>query len=281
MRIEHPRQWELAIASGVDEPGRLVFSDRTHQRISVCWHPLKYVPNMDLTLDKYRRRTSEDLELSDLQAAPADWQGVVRKTADTVAVHAGRFFRDIRWLVEVTIAWPGERDTDLESEILLSVTPQDPDEDVRVWRAMGIDLSAPHEFDVRSSVAKVGRIRWELATSRKAGPTVFVERMAMPEYWLKTPLRDWLVGELPADSKILRQDPIKINNHRGEQLISAAKVGILSRLQGLGQLQLDIAWQCPVEGRVYHAGVVETSRAGAEEISLPDALEIRCCRPAP
>lgn len=281
MRLEHPRQWELVIACGVDEPGRLVFADRTHQRMDVRWRPLKYVPNMDLMLEKHHRRTDDETEISDLDAAPAPWRGVVRRMGDAAIVHAGRFFRETRWMVEVTVVWPDGRDEQIENEILASVAPQDPREDIRTWRAMGIDLSAPREFDVRRSVAKVGKVRWELATSPKREAEIVVERLAMPEYWLKTPLRDWLAEGLAEDSKQLRQDPIEINGHRAEQLISVEKIGTLSSLRGLRRLRLDLAWQCPVEARVYHVSMVEVSRAGREEIALPESLEIRCCRPAP
>lgn len=279
MRIGHPADWELAIACGLDEPGRCCFADRAHQRLDVRWRPLKYVPNMDLMLDKYRRKTSKKLDVSDLDTAPEPWCGVVRKTPDGSIVHAGRFFRATRWLVEASLVWPGERDADLEAQVLDTIAAQDPQEDLRAWCAMGFDLTVPRRFDVRSSAAEVGKIRWELAAPGKRGPKLAVERLAMPEYWLKTPLREWVEEQLPPKSRVLHRDTVNVKTHRGEQLISSSKIGTLSSLRGLRQLHLNLAWQCPAEGRVYHVSYAEVSRG--EQVALPEHLEVRCCRAAP
>ena len=278
MRIDHPAEWELAIACGIDEPGRCVFADRHYHRLDVHWRALKYVPKLDLIVGKFRPRKGEDTKPEDMAGCPP-WQGLARKSSEGVIVHAARFFRDARWLAEATIIWPRRRDRRLEKQILDSVQPQDPKAEVRLWQAMGLSVTAGRSFDLHRSDSKVGRVCWEFRTAEKRGPLLSVERFAMPDVWLKLPLRDWLSEDLPPGHRIVRQDMAIYNNHRGEKLITAAKIGTVSTLRGLRRVRLDLAWQCPVENRLYRISLSKVTRD--EEIPLPEHLDVRCCRPAP
>ena len=142
MQTEHPPEWELAVVSGLDEPGRCTFADRYYQRLDIRWSPLKYVPNLKLVLDKHRRRSEseKDRPVCDMDSPPPDWEGVMRQAEPGVVVHAARFFRHLRWLVEATLVWPGRRDLSLERQILESISAQDPDAPLRLWQAMGITM---------------------------------------------------------------------------------------------------------------------------------------------
>jgi len=277
MRISHPAQWELAIASGADEPGRCVFVDRTDQRLDLRWRPIKYVPDLDKVLQKHRDKRNDKERFSEMTGAPANWRGLVRKAKRGTVVHAGTFFRNRRCLVEVTVFWPGRRNMDLEREILSSVHTEDPDAEARLWRAMGMSLRLDRRYDLKKSSASVGRIKWTFTTGRKRGPQLVIERIAMVDCWLKVPLRDWLEAELPQGRKVLRRDPMVYNTHRGEQLMTHSRISTLAGLRGLRNLHLDLAWTCPIEQRLYHVSFMEASRD--EEVSLPKHLEIECCRP--
>ena len=71
IRVDHPAHWELAWASGPDEPGRLTFADRYYHRLEVRWRPLRFVPNLDMLLDKYRRKEKDDAtEILELTSPP-------------------------------------------------------------------------------------------------------------------------------------------------------------------------------------------------------------------
>jgi len=282
MEIGHPPQWELAVASGVDEPGRTAFADRYLHRLDVRWRPLKYVPNLDKMLERHRRKADKDqkLKLSDLTGGPPEWRGVVRQTPGGTVVHAGRFFREARLLVEAAVVWPKKRNRVLENAVLASIRPQGQEKAKRRdWQAMGLSLTAPEGFELRTSAAKVGKVRWEFDTGRRNGPQLTVERIALPEYWLTAPLREWLGEQLGGEWKQVRQDPASFGPHRGERLLSRVKLGPLDSLRGRRRLRVDAAWQCPVEGRVYHVSYVKTCRA--EELSLPAGFAVRCCRAVP
>lgn len=346
VQIDHPGDWELTLASGAGEPGRCVFSDRLYERLNVRWRDLKYVPNLDLMLDKFRRRTKENVRLCDLQGAPPGWRGIVRKADDGTIVHAGKFFRPERMLVETILIWPKlsppgrgpstKRDVALENAVLSSIrlpghdlrdkgrsgenstdggllggkshdnkNPQ-PVGSSRQWRAMGIHLTMPSECELVVCRATVGRIRWEFVDTRRPArrqePNLTVERLALPNYWLLTnrtttsgALDEWMLEQLPPQFEVFRQDQTNLphrqkdiggtfTRHPVQRLISHRKQGRFIRLCGLNLIRrkvvrLDQAWWCPVENRVYHLSLTETT--AMDEIFLPENLEVHCCQPAP
>ena len=279
MTILHPRHWELTRSSGPDEQmGRCSFSDRLHERLDVRWRGVKYVPEMAKLLAQHRKKkgVEEGQDVTDLEAPPQPWVGVLRGDKDAATCQAGRCFRDHRLLAEVTMVWPGQRDAELENAILAGIEPQDPHADVRRWQALGISMDIGAEFDLRNAGSKVGLVRWVFATESKRDGQLTVERFAMPDTWLKTPLRDWLVKELPADHRLVRQDPVTVGAHRGEQLTSHRRIGTVSALRGLREVRLTRAWVCPVESRLYRLTFQAVSRD--EEVPLPESVQVRCCR---
>jgi hypothetical protein len=281
MQVDHPAEWELAIASGIDEQPRCVFADRYYHRLEITWRKLNFKPNLELVLQRHRRRSgkNDNTTITDLKNAPPPWRGVIRKTPKGKIVNAVRFLENARWLTDVAVAWPESRDAALENAILTSVKAEDPDTKVRLWDAMGISMSLGRQFDLVRSRAKVGRVAWDFATEQKKGPRLTVERIALPDHWLKGPLRDWLIGQMPAGHKMLRQNMAIVNNHRGEELLSRGKITPLASMRGLREIRMSVAWLCPVEARVYQGSITAASRQS--EICLPGDLNIRCCGTVP
>jgi hypothetical protein len=275
LKVDHPPHWEIARASDRDQPGRCTFSDRHYHRLDLQWRKVDYVPNLELMLEKYRLGDKgEQRNLSPLPTV-GPWRGLLRKTDEGHVTHAMRAFAPQRLQVEATMVWPDRRDEQLEAAILASVAVDDGQE--RLWQAMGISLSLSGQFDLRENTSKVGKVAWEFATSDKRGPVLTVERVAMPEFWLKGTLREWLVHELPLRAEVVRQDAIPFNAHRADQIVSRSSISAFRTLQGIRQARLELTWLCPVENRVYHVIVTQPRRD--EELSIPPSLTIRCCRP--
>ena len=214
LRIDHPYDWEIARASDQDQPGRCTFSDRHYHRLDVQWRKVQYAPNFDLILEKYRQGPEgQQRDLSSVWLA-SPWRGLLRQTADGFVLHAARTFPDQRTLVELTIVWPRkDRDAKLEETILKSVAIDDGED--RLWQAMGISATVPGHFNLRTNSSKVGKVSWEFATSDrgtpsrfiglgtpKRGPVLTIERLAMPGYWLKGSIREWLVEQVPAQQRV-------------------------------------------------------------------------------
>ena len=280
LRMGHPADWELAIYSGPEQPGRCVFADRHFHRLDVRWRALRYVPNLDLILTNHLAKSDKQMPAAPAEGLPPEWLGLVRKTPEGRILHAGRFFRAQRLLIEATVIWPGRRDRGLENAILSSMEVQDPQAPVRQWQAMGLSLSLGSDFQLVESESNVGQLRLGFRTAGREPTTLSVERLAMPDVWLKQPLRDWLAGDgLPQGYRILRQEMAMYNNHRGERLIASARAGTVSALRGRRKVRLDLAWQCPVENRLYRISLMEVTIA--RETTLPGSLAVRCCQRPP
>jgi len=101
----------------------------------------------------------------------------------------------------------------------------------------------------------------------------------MPGEWLDAPLREWLLEEAPDRDALLRQDPLTINGHRGEQALTQGRITPLHSLRGVRRLTFSVAWVCPIEDRAYHIRRSRPSRDA--ELSLPKHLTVRCCKPVP
>jgi hypothetical protein len=282
MEMAHPAGWELSKSSGLDEPGQCCFTDRLYHRLDIRWTHLKHAPNLEAMskreLHRKHKRGSE-VELTELTGVPAPWLGIVREGDEATIVNAARGFRERRMMVEVVLVWPEQRQRDIENAILASIQPQPDDMPTRRWEAMGLRATVPSQYELTGSSAPVGRVRWTFRPEGKHPPKLILERLAMPQTWLKGSLRDWLALDLPAGHKVVRQDPATVNGHRGECVISRGRLGIAQSLRGLHEMRASTAWVCPTEDRLYRISFTEATRN--EETSLPGNVEISCCRPAP
>jgi hypothetical protein len=283
--VDHPAGWELSIASGADEPGRVSFADRRFTRLDVTWRPLTYVPNLDLMIEKYRQRKTsrkDEVTFKPLQGLGAQWRGVIRQAGGGTFVHAGRFFAPRRWLVEATLVWLERRNQALEREIFASIQAEPPEEPLRHWRALGMDVRVGRDLDLLVSDPKVGRVTWTFGAPRKKrSPQLVVERLAMVEHWLAAEggLEEWLAKSLPEKSHVAEKSSITFNAHPAQRLLSEKKIGTLPTLRGLRQRRLDVAWVCPVDGRLYHLAVTQARRD--RDVRLPEGFEMKCCVPSP
>jgi len=279
IQIDHPADWELSVASGFAQPGRCVWSDRAYQRLDVQWKQLTYTPNLSLLLDKFRQKQDSRQTLTTLEPAPADWQGLIQWLAKGCIVHAGTFFKDHGLLVEAMIVWPARRDSDLEQTILESVRPIDLTGPHRPWKAMGMWLDMPSEYDMKSSSSTLGKVSWDFTANSPTVQNISVERIALPGSWLDKPLRDWLTEQIPKNSQIARQDMISFNNHRCERIISRPRKGPFTWLGTSKSARLDVAWLCEKQSRVYR--VTMNHRWTGEEPLLPPNVRIHCCWQSP
>jgi len=195
-----------------------------------------------------------------------------------IVTHAARFFRDSRLLVEATTVWPQrQRDAELERAVLNSIQPVDVTGSVRPWQAMGMSMCIGCDFKLRSRSSKVGRLTWRFDRQPKDHLNLTVERLAMPEYWLKGELGDWLESELPPEFRQARRSEVHFAGHDAQQLISCARASTLAALRGRKRLRLDLAWLCQTERRAYHVSLLDLSRD--KEPSLPQGFDVWCCKP--
>jgi hypothetical protein len=287
IQVDHPADWEVAVASGPDDPGRLMLSDRRYYRLDVKWKPLRFVPNLDLMLTRYHKSDRKDhRQIAPLATAPPPWKGVVVKTDSGRVVHAMRYFSDPRMLIEASLIWPDRRDPAVESAVLASIEPASVRGDRRLWQAMGLSVTCPARYDLRKFDPKVGRVQWDFSAMRtqekadRSAGVLRVERIAMPDRLLDgRSIRDWVADELPTGTRTLNQKRRADLPHAPEEIISVSPAPIGARLRGYQDVRFDLAWLCPVESRVYHVQL--TQRRTDEQIELPQQFRVSCCRPVP
>ncbi len=279
VRVDHPAEWEIALAAGPDDPPRFAFADRHYHRLDVRWQRVERPPNLKLFLEKHRQSPQGQLrDVSPLSGLPAGWSGVLRKGEGGCVTYAAKVFRDRRILTEVTLFWPGRRDIPLEAAILESVAA-DTSAPVRLWQAMGLSMELGQEFTLRSSGASVGRVRWQFAAPGREAAKLTVQRLAMPDCWLNRPLEDWLSEQLPPRHVAIDRSITTFNGHLGRRQLSRGKGNLTASLRRLRPMRLDVAWLCPAENRLYHVTFTRLSRT--ESVKLPESLTVRCCRPVP
>ncbi len=276
--IRHPAEWELMQANHADQPGWCLFTDRIYQRLDVRWKPVKYVPNLELLLDKYRQHKKGEADPYRLEV-PDPWQALGRDTDGGQLTHAFRFFTDARLLVEATIVWPAGRNGQIENEILAGMDTAPPETAVKHFEAMGISMDIPAAYELTDSTASVGHIKWQFTEAGRREQSVTVERIAMPEFWLTGSIGDWQESDVTEKTQVIERKVVNCNGHNGQQILTSEKIGPIASLRGLKAIKLDRAWLCEKESRVYRLTI--SAKSATEEISLPESLAIRCCKPVP
>jgi hypothetical protein len=277
LEMDHPSDWEMALASPPNKPAQCTFADRRYERLKVQWRALTLKPNLEkMVRDRLTRDGKTGAAV--LTGQPAPWQGVLQESERGAVAHAGGYFEPGRMLVEVVMIWPGRRDRGLENRILSSIRVADPAQGSRRWQAMGIKMSLSREFDLTAFECAAGRTAFTFGRkNEKRGPMLTVKRMGVPKYWLNMPLEDWLESQLAAGDRVLAKNRTTFNGHNAAKVLSEKRGRAWDRLRGYRPVRLDVSWRCPTEERVYH--VVLAARAKGEDPELPDHVKIECCRP--
>lgn len=270
MRVTHPAQWEPAGLSGHGEPGQIVLADRRHQRLQVQWKPAGAEPDLTRMFDDIRKsgkKPARDL------AGVSGWTGLVIQHEPGHVTHAGRYFAARKILVQVILVWPGRRDEQCERRILGSIALWE-DQPTVHWQALGLSLRLPRGYDLVRSSSLVGRIHWEFVRTAKPLAGLEVERIALPDFWLKTPLQDWLAGQVHKDYRRLECRATELHGHQAAIVISRAG-NLAARLTRRHVIRADIAWRCNEQERVYRVAAFER---GLNRPAWPEGLSVDCCR---
>ncbi len=278
VELDHPADWELMSASRYGAPGACTLADRRHERLKIQWRPLKAAPNLAKLLEE--KKPEPERKIARLTGQPTGWHGTTERTGRAMLVHAGRFFADDGLLIEVMLLWPGKRDRAAENALLQSVRPAQADpQGRRLWQAMGLRMTVGAEYDLLKHYAGSGQVAWGFGppTGKNAKPVLGARRMAMPRRWLSVPLEEWLQTQL---GEPWRKEFVKrtaVNGHTAARMTSARGARIRDRLGGRRLRRTDLAWECPVENRVYHVQYEEPT--GASEARLPEHAQVNCCAP--
>jgi len=257
---------------------RCSFTDRYHQRVDMRWRKLRYAPNLGKMLERHQEKEQKEKTV-ELAGQPEGWKGALRKVEGGWVVNAGRFFEGPKLLVEMIIVWPGARDQRLENSILRSVRPLDIADGMRCWQAMGMKVHMGAEYDIIEYKVEPGRTEWVFGREKKRGARVAVERIAMPGYWLKGTIKDWLRSKAEG-WKMLDEWQGEVSGHEAAGLKAYSQGLLVDSLLLKKRVKSEVAWLCDKEQRVYRISCTATQRS-KKDVAVPENIEVLCCQRPP
>lgn len=270
-----PAEWELTAIREMRGAWRATFADRRHERLSVQWRPVASRPRLDLMV----AAALEEAESRPvpLRGLPAGWVGLGSRGAQGGAVeHLSGYLDAAQLLIEAVLATPAELPRHEPAGLLDSFGPQDEDGGNLVWQAMGMRLTAPPGYCVRRFSSQPGDTTWHLERRRAADESLSVRRLAMPAFWLRDSVAEWLRRRPSVDARELGRETCRPNGHEGCALLTRRRRSMVSHWRGRDELRRDLAWLCNVETRVFH--VCRTVCGRGEVPPLPPGFGVGCCR---
>jgi hypothetical protein len=274
IKWDHPGDWELFQMVWKDDRWRCSFTDRYHQRLDMRWRKLNYVPSLENMLQRHQEKAQKEKTV-ELEGQAEGWKGTLRQVEGGWVVNAGTFLEEAKILVEIILVWPGPRDQELENTILRSVRPLDTADGMKKWEAMGMKVYTDAEYDIIEYKAEAGRIEWVFGKTKKGGRRVAIEKLAMPRYWLKGSVAQWLRSQAD-EKKVIEEWTEKVNGHQAACLRSSAQGLMADSLLLKRRMKAEMAWLCETEQRVYRISCFAAQRK--MDIEIPKDVKIECCK---
>lgn len=248
LRWCHPAEWEMLLYSKNPDVGRCTFADRYQYRLEVNWTAAPKPPNLERLLDDARSRVmAGNAESTVLLKTVAGWSGLVAREAKQHFSRFARYFPTGQLLVEVVFRWPGERDTDLEREVLRSMREEPVVDGRQRWQAFGMTMRVAEGLPLTECVVQPGLAR--LAFAQAGGHEVHFERLGMVDEWLQVSVADWLRRRAPRGARALQLTESMSDAHAVQRLTGLLRKRGLRHWRGLPYTAH--AWRCPADGRIY------------------------------
>lgn len=244
-----PADWEMLQYSLKLESGRCAFADRQGFRFEMTWRRVDGPPDYERMLSDYLSKLSSEGMEDGRRIENAGHAGLAGRTDGNVITRFGCYAAGESCLVELLFPWPGERDKQLEADILGSFGEEPVDRDgCRRWRAFGMDVRAPSSLTMGSCRAEPAFVEWQFVNKRRQ-PVFRCARRGMVSEWMTGSLQSWLARDaLPHTHPPARWKQVQREGH------AVARVDGRARPRGWFRhkrhLQAE-AWTCPKDGRLY------------------------------
>ncbi|TFH17855.1 MAG: hypothetical protein E4H02_01730 [Lentisphaerales bacterium] len=275
IEVTTPASWEMLRFGSRRERGACSFSDEFAERLQLSWAREAERPDFERLISDLRAKYETEYADDPGEDPPPDfldlpaydhWHGLVIIEGEKHTTRAARYFPETQALVEMTFLWEASRDDSVEHKVLQSVKVHMPSERQR-WKAFGIDAEIPGDLRLSACKCLPGDAQLSFA-GRRSLPSVTIRRMAFPSVWLKEPLGNWLLNQLPGRSRVQTRNSVATSaGHSVEQIVSIRSRGSLGFLLGLRITRLNQACLCPREQRVYHVAT-DARREATRLVSL-------------
>ncbi|HMP88702.1 MAG TPA: hypothetical protein PJ991_00800 [Kiritimatiellia bacterium] len=248
MGIRLPSDWELLQFSSEFTRGRCAFADRYQFRLELSWSIVKGEPDYTRMISDYTSKLEQEKKLTGKELIKkAGWHGFFGEMNGELTSRFGRYLGEIGCLVECVVLWTGERDPDLEHDLVSSIRACPPHEGRQQWRAFGMHVFPPATAAFDGCVAQPARTEFNF-TNPKSGNKWNFSRYGMVKSWLFADVESWLKSRLQTDARDLRF------YHKTMHAVDVVFAEGVFKPEGIhlhkGELQA-AAWIAPEDGRLY------------------------------
>ncbi len=261
LAITLPADWECLQFARDPAVGRCAFADRHRYRLEFNWRSFKAEPDFDRMMKDYAN--SLESEWADIKPIRCrGLPGLVGHRRGEAVSRYGAYFDELKVLVELVFIHPEKRDDALEARILPTLRAVLPDADgYQQWRAFGMDLRVPENFNLQECVIEPGRVGLRFDGPKPPDRWIF-RRYGFTDQWMNMPLRDWLAAQTEED---FVREPRNETFTRGNEHIER----ISGRWQPKGLLLKrgqfsSAAWRNETDRRLYQAICISGKRSSKQ-----------------
>ena len=249
--LDHPAEWELLQFTRNPERGRCAFADRYAFRLELSWRTTPAAPDFDRMLSDYEAQLGTQGMEDVTNVRHGEWRGLAGHLSGIEHTRYGRFFPSRSRLLEVVFLWPAGRDLAIEQRVLGSVVeePLSPEQPSR-WRVFGMDIRVDPRASLQACTQQAARAELTFVSDGPAWCQRFM-RLGMVSEWLKGPVSDWAVTQMPGDIVPISVTSDHAQGHEVVRIQGAAHR--VRRLLPLARTYRAEAWQCPADNRLYLA----------------------------
>jgi hypothetical protein len=252
--LKLPPDWECVKFSRNRAKGECGLADRHGPRMSVFWSAVRPGANVEIIVKELVRHVKKsggkNAEVAEWQV-PMPWRGFVMKGEEELAVAVAQF-PESGFLAKLQFV-RRKNDNQHEIPILKSLRWQDARRPWR-WCAFGCRVTLPSEFLLKECEVLPGRATLTFGTSGWKAARVRVQRLAMPETFLKgRKLSDWYAGTLPDGYKIEASQDGTVRGHAAAKIDSKVRLKPWQTLLRHRRTSKAYVWICEREARMYCA----------------------------
>ena len=261
--MDHPRDWEIALAAGPDEPPRCAFADRHYYRLDLRWQEVHGSPQPGAAAGEAppEPQGRAPRRLAAGRSARPGGAGCCEKARAAASPTrprcsaTGGCWRRRRCFGpgSATRSWRRPSWNHVAVDAAAAGPPVAGHGD---QPGAGRGVQAPQQRQPRRPGAVAVR-RPRRARPRRSPSSAW----PCPTAGSSEPLEDWLTEQLPPRHAVVARGATTFNGHAAAAGCSAgARAAWRRRSARLRPIRLDVAWLCQAENRLYHLTFARLSR---------------------
>ncbi|MDP6152112.1 MAG: hypothetical protein QF785_01950 [Phycisphaeraceae bacterium] len=275
-RFELPDDWEMLQYSRRLDAGRCAMADRYQYRLEFNWKEFDTAPDFDRTLSDYRHDLERAGDAKATSEHVAGWRGLRVDGPDALTTRFGRYFKEVKCLLEVVLIWPDKVDADLTRSILERAGVAPVANGVSTWRAFGMTMQPASDLKLQRCEVEPARAMLDFRRDRDSPLGETFERLGMVDHWLKGDVGQWLTARTPRQVRDAQHGTHHRDGHQVHEFAGRYIDGRLKRLLARSPDYASAAWRCPHDGRLYAMTRIGRKRPSSNT-QAHDHTPLACC----